>query len=80
MVKVAKLKLQCRVHNIYLQKKIKLLTALISHILYLLQSFFSDFNKDDKSDALFIPKAGRRSLALGDAAGTFLVLSDYNHI
>ena len=24
MVKVAKLKLQCRVHNIYLQKKIKL--------------------------------------------------------
>ena len=25
MVKVAKLKLQCRVHNIYLQKKIKLI-------------------------------------------------------
>ena len=45
-------------------------------ILYLLQSFFSDFNGDDKGDALCVPESGRRSLALGDAAGTFLVFFD----
>ena len=35
--------------------------------------FLDDFDGDGSSDALCVPEMGRRSLATGDAAGTFLV-------
>ena len=33
----------------------------------------ADFTGDDRSDGLCVPETGRRSLATGDAAGTFKV-------
>ena len=35
--------------------------------------FLNDFNGDGHSDALCVPETGSRTLATGDAAGTFLV-------
>ena len=37
------------------------------------QSFLADFTGDDRSDGLCVPETGRRTLAIGDAAGTFKV-------
>ena len=43
------------------------------------QTFLSDFDGDDRSDALCIPEIGKRTLAIGDAAGTFKVSEHQQH-
>ena len=46
---------------------------------FLLQTFLLDFDGDDRSDALCVPETGKRTLAIGDAAGTFKVSEHQRH-
>ena len=43
--------------------------------LYFLQIFFGTFNNDDMGDMMCFPSNDSRSLAYGDSAATFLVIS-----